>query len=176
MRNLSALFLTLTLLFPAAAQSGSAMPRIEGQSLAGSKVVLPEATGGRVALLIFGFTHASKTSTSEWARKIPADFGSQPGFVLYQLPVLEDVPRLIRGMVISGIKKSVPENQRDHFVILVQSEAELKKFVGYKEPDEAYLVLLDQNGKVVQQRHGKPEGEIYAAVKDELALLLSPHP
>lgn len=156
----------------AVAQSHSALPPIEGQSLAGRKVVLPDAATGNIAVLIFGFTRASKTPTSDWAKKLRVDFPSQSALDVYQVPVLEDVPRLIRGMVISEIKKGVPENERHHFVIVVQSEAELKKFVGYKDPDDAYLVLLDRKGNVVKQLHGRPASDSYEPLKQALSSLL----
>lgn len=149
------------------------MPFIEGQSLAGRKVVLPDAAAGNVAVLIFGFTRASKTPTSDWAKKISSDFGSQTGFALYQLPVLEDVPRLVRGMVISGIRKGVPENQRDHFVIVLHAENELKKFVGFEQLDDAYLVILDASGDVVKQLHGAPNPATYTQLAQKLDSLLS---
>src|SRR5579863_6264015 len=97
----------LALVAAMAAQATQPMPRIEGESFAGQKVVLPDAARGKVAVLIFGFTKASKESTSAWAGKIRAELGTRTGFELYQLPVLESVPRFIRGMVISGIKKGV---------------------------------------------------------------------
>lgn len=156
----------------AVSQSHSAMPPIEGQSLAGRKVVLPDAAAGNLAVLIFGFTRASKTPTSDWAKKLRADFPGQSALDVYQIPVLEDVPRLIRGMVISGIKKGVPENERNHFVIVVQSEAELKNFVGYKEPNDAYLVVLDRKGNVIKQIHGRPASGSYERLKQVLGSLL----
>lgn len=149
------------------------MPRVEGESLAGRRVVLPDATKGHVAVLVFGFTKASKEPTRAWAEKIRAEFGNQSAFELYQLPVLEDVPRLIRGMVISGIKKGVPEKLRDHFVPVLQGESELKKLVGYKEPDDAYLVILDPSGQTVQQLHGPFTEAAYAHLRDELQRLLN---
>ena len=149
------------------------MPRIEGESLAGRKVILPEATAGKVAVLVFGFSKASKTPTGAWADKTLSEFGSQPAFELYQLPVLEAVPRLIRGMVISGMKKGVKENVRDHFVPIVQGEAGLKKLVGYKEPDDAYLVILDRSGQIVGQMHGAYSETEFARLEDQLHKLLS---
>src|SRR6266700_5667485 len=96
-------FCFLMLACVAAAQSGQTLPKIEGESLAGHKVVLPDSAKGNVAVLIFGFTKASKEPTSAWAEKIYGDFGSRPRFELYQLPVLEEVPRFIRGMLISSM-------------------------------------------------------------------------
>ena len=151
----------------ALAQNTSNLPHTEGETLAGTKLTLPDAVSGKYAVLIFGFTRGSKKPTSEWANKVRTDFGTAP-LELYQIPVLEDVPHLIRGMVVSGIRKGVPENQRDHFLIVVKSERELKQFVDYKEPDDAYLVSLDPTGKVIQQLHGSPTPDTYARLKQAL--------
>ena len=163
----------LALLDSSIAQNARQLPRIEGDSLAGHHVVLPEAAAGKAAVLIFGFTKASKVPTSTWADKLQPDFGMRPGFEVYQLPVLEDVPRFVRGMVISGIRKGVPENKRDHFVPILQGEAELKKLVGYKEPDDAYLVTLDRAGNIAQQIHGAPNDSNYAQVRSAIEALLN---
>jgi hypothetical protein len=163
----------LALLNSLSAQTARSMPRIEGDSFAGHKIVLPEAAAGNVAVLIFGFTKASKVPTSAWADKLQAEFGTRPGFDLYQLPVLEDVPRLFRGMVISGIRKGVSENKRDHFVPILQGEAGLKRLVDYKEADDAYLVILDRAGNIAQQIHGTPNDANYARVRSILESLLN---
>jgi hypothetical protein len=148
------------------------MPRIEGESFAGQKVMLPDDAKGKVAVLVFGFTQASKGPTSTWGQKIFSEFGNEAGFALYQLPVLEDVPRFVRGMVISGMKKGIQENMRDHFVPILQGESELKRLVAYKEPDDAYLVVLDPSGKIVQRMHGSSSA--YEQLRKEIQVLL-PH-
>lgn len=155
-------------------QNRQPLPRIEGQSFAGQQVVLPDAASGKIALLIFGFSKGSKIQTGDWAKKISADFGTRPGFALYQLPVLEDVPRLFRGMVISGIKKGVPENQRDHFIPILLGEADLKQELHFSESrsDDAYVVLLDRNGMVVTEFHGPPNGPLYPQTKQQMEELL----
>lgn len=163
----------LALLNSSTAQSARQLPRIEGDSFASHHVVLPDAAASKVAVLIFGFTKASKNPTSAWAEKLQSDFGSRPGFEIYQLPVLEEVPRFIRGMVISGIRKGVPENKRDHFVPILQGEADLKKLVGYKEPDDAYLVILDRAGNLVQQIRGAPNDSNYAQLRSSIESLLN---
>lgn len=166
------LLLALALVAAMAAQAAKQLPRVEGESFAGQKVVLPDAARDKVAVLIFGFTKASKEPTSAWARKIHLEFGTRSGFALYQLPVLESVPRFIRGMVISSIKKGVPEDMRAHFVPILQDEAELKKLVNYKETDDAYLVVLDHDGQIALQRHGAFSEAAYGQFRDGLQGLL----
>jgi hypothetical protein len=156
---------------PGAAQVPQ-IPRIEEENLAGHQVVLPNAASGKVAVLVLGFTKASKEPTSAWANKVLADFGNQCGFVLYQMPVLEEVPHFIRGMVISSMKKGVPESQREHFVPVLHHEADWKKLVSYKEPDDAYLVVLDRSGTIAYQMHGTLNDQNYAKLRTELQTLL----
>lgn len=172
-RTRGTVVLLSALLLPALALAQpQTMPSISGKNLAGGKVVLPDAAKGKVAVLIFGFTKASKEPTKAWATRFNSELGSQPDFVLWQLPVLEDVPRLIRGMVISGMKKTVPENLRDHFVPILESEAELKTLVNYKDADDAYLIVLDRFSRIAQQSHSaSPEGT-YAQLRTEIQSLL----
>ena len=167
------LFSVFLLVVLAAAQTTPLMPTIDGESLTGSKVSLPEAAKGKVAVLVLGFTKASKTATSAWADRLFADFAAQNGFALYQLPILESVPGFVRGMVISSMKKGVRSNMRDHFVPIVHGEAELKKLVGYKEPDDAYLVVLDSGGNVIEQRCGPFNGATYAQLRVDIQSQLS---
>jgi hypothetical protein len=156
----------------AISQVAEEMPQIEGESLAGQRVVLPDAARGKIAVLDFGFSRASKVPTSDWGKRLSSEFGGRPDFALYQLPVLEDVPRIIRGMVISGIRKGVPDELREHFVPIVTGEAAIKTLVMYKEPDDAYLVVLDRAGKIAWQQHGPLSDAAYTRLRAQVDLLL----
>ena len=71
--------------------------------------------------------------------------------------------------MISGIKKGVPENKRDHFVPILPGEVELKNFVHYNEPGDAYLVVLSRTGKTLALNHGStPSDPNYAQVREEI--------
>src|SRR5579871_4089065 len=152
--------------------NGPQMPRIEGATLAGRSVMLPDAAAGKTAILVFGFTKASRGPTTAWGKRIDEKFGSAPEVVWYELPVLESVPRLIRGMVISSIKNDTPENLRDHFVPVLHREAESKKFVNYDAHDDAYIVVLDSHGNLRYQIHGAWSEAAYAQLQKALDELL----
>lgn len=147
-------------------------PRLEEESLAGQKIVLPDAASGKVAVMVLGFSRGSSKATEARAKRILSDFGKDPGFVLYQLAVIEDAPRLIRGMIGLGIKKGLPESQRATFVLVTQQEAALKQLVGFKEPDDAYIVVLDRSAKVVYQTHGASTDPTYGELQARLQTLL----
>ena len=147
-------------------------PRLQEENLAGQQVVLPDAAAGKVAILVFGFSKASQNTTGAWMKRLQPDYGKSAGVVLYQLPVLEEAPRILHGMIVSGMKKGVAENLRANFIPVMHNEAELKKVVSYKEADDAYVVVLDRSGAIAYQTHGATPDANYAQIHTKVESLL----
>lgn len=144
------------ILLAMAAVAAESLPRFEGQSLSGNAVTLPDAAKGRAALLILGFSRGSQAQTKAWGQRVETAFRANPKVVIYSNAVLEDVPRLVRGMVARGIKSGIPAGQQDRFLLVYQHEQELKRAVRFKRPDDAYLVLLDGTGNILWRFAGAP--------------------
>jgi hypothetical protein len=154
------------------AASAQQLPRLQEESLAGQQVVLPEAASGKIVVLVLGFSHASSTPSGAWAKRIRSDFGKAPGFEVYQLAVLEGAPRMLRGMIISGIKKGVPDSERPTFIPVLHNAEQLQKLVGYKAEDDAYIVVLDHSGNLVYQTHGASVDSGYSELRAKVQSLL----
>jgi hypothetical protein len=133
------------------------IPNIEGETLSGKKVSLPRDLGSKPALLIIGFTHGSQAQTKAWSLRV------QDRFLTWSIAVLEDVPRLVRGMVTHSIKSAIPKEQYDRFLLLYRGEKELKQVAGFDRPDDAYLLVIDGAGAVRWSCHGSVTG---AAVEE----------
>jgi hypothetical protein len=164
--------LALSILLFTVATAAQQFPHLEEENLAGQKIVLPEFVSGKVAVLVLGFSKASSTPTGAWARRAHEEFGKNPGFALYQLAVIEEAPSFIRGMIISGMKKGMPDVQRAFVVPVVHQESELKKLVNFRQPDDAYIVLLDRNGAIVYQAHAGTADPGYADLRAKVQALL----
>ena len=157
----------IAMLAAAPAWCADLFPHIEAENIPGKKIVLPEDAKGHATVLVIGFTHASQNQTKAWAAQL------QPSFEMYSLAVLEDVPRLVRGMAVGGIKGGVPQNQRDHFLLVFHGEKELKAAAGFEKPDDAdaYLVLLDRDGAISWRFHGPFSESTRDELKTRLAAL-----
>ena len=140
---------------------GQALPAIQGETLAGKKVELPGAFGAQ-AVVIVGFTHASQKQTKEWGQRLR---GQVP---VWSIAVLEDAPKLVRGMAVHGIKSGTPKEDYDRFVVVVKGEKELKEAAGFATPDDAYLIVVDGAGTIRWRFHGPATD---AAVADARANL-----
>ena len=82
--------------------SAEKFPAIEGENLVGKKVAFPQVAEGHPTVVVIGFTHGSQSQTKAWSAQLHPEIAS------YSLAVLQDVPRLVRGMAVAGIKSDVP--------------------------------------------------------------------
>ena len=123
-------------------------PEIEAENLLGKKVALPEVLKGHPTVIVIGFTRASQSQTKAWNARL------EPELAPYSLAVLEEAPRLVRGMAISSIKGGVPQNRRDRFLLVFHGEKQLKDAVGFERSDDAYVIVTDRNGLIQSHFHG----------------------
>jgi hypothetical protein len=168
--RIAALTLLCLVLLPLKAQ---VPPQIHGTAVSGRAHVLPDELKGRVAVLVLGFTRNSSLPAGAWAGKFKADFSRNPDVAVLQLPFLEEVPRMFRGMAKSGVEKSAGQD-RDTVIPIFESEATFKQLVHYAKPDDAYILVLDRTGAI----RGVFSGQVatqYADARERVShLLLKP--
>jgi hypothetical protein len=130
------------------------MPRITGENLSGKQVSLPSTSAGAVAIICIGFSRASQSQLKPWAERATKAFRQNDRVLVYSVAVLEDAPRLVRGMAVHGMRSRVPAQQQDHFIVVYRGESELKRITGFQRPEEAYVLLLDPRGEIQWVSHG----------------------
>src|SRR5438270_459187 len=158
-KQLCAVWLTCSLALAgisSAAAAAEVFPTVHGETLSGKGVVLPEAIKGRPAILILSFSRAAQEQTKAWGERLKAQ---KVAAEYFQLLELEDVPRLFRGAVKSGIKKGIPPASYESFILLFEGQDALKKVVGFQKSPDAYVLLLDGRGNIVWREQGPVSDE-----------------
>ena len=156
----------------AAAQAQNAqIPTTHGTTFAGNQVTLPGDLHGRVGVLVIGFSKNSGDMCKGWGQRVAGSYGDARDVLYYQMPVLEGVPKLIRGMVVKGIRSGVPGAEEPHFLPMFSGEAEWRKVAHYANPDDAYVLVVDGDGRVRWQTSGKVTDAGFAALKEQVETL-----
>lgn len=150
----------------AACAWGQVLIRVEGETLSGRRIVLPDDAHGKNVFLVIGFSRKGGDASRGWEQRLNKDFGADSRYVIYPIAVLEDAPRFMRGIIKSGIRRGAPPSELDRFVIMVHGEDELKRFVAYSAQDDAYLILVDRNGETCWRGHGSFEEQQYRALRE----------
>ncbi len=145
------------------------IPPLHGTTFVGEAVALPDALRGKVGVLIVGFSQGSRAEVAEWGHRLADDAERPAGLEFYEMPVLESVPRLLRGWVTKKIKESVSARGQAHFLPVEDHEAEWKRVAGFRAADDAYVLVVDGNGVVRWRTQGGLTDQAYAEMKRQAA-------
>ena len=152
---------------------GDQLPPLRGESLTGRAAVLPQAASGRVALLMLGFTYDSRFSIETWAKRFRKDFGSTPRVTFFEVPMIGGFATLGKWFIDSGMRRGTPKADQENVITVYGGTDAWKQRVGFHDPKAAYLILIDQNGKVVWSHAGNFEEEPYQKLSSQLVKLLA---
>lgn len=131
-------------------------PSLSTRNLDGAAVRVPDAFQRGPTLLVIGFTRDSGEQTRAWARRA----AGESGVAVWNVAVIEDVPGLLRGMVVRGLRKGVPAELHARFLLVDDDSAQWKALAGFlpQREDAAHLVLLDAARRIAW-RHAGPVDE-----------------
>ena len=150
---------------------GDALPTLRGQFLSGRPAALPEAASGKIALLLLGFTYDSRFQVEGWGKQFRAQFGTDPRVTFYEVPMIGGLARMGKWFIDSGMRKGTPKSDYEHVITVYGGTDAWKQRVGFKDPNAAYLILLDPSGKVAWRHAGGLENQAYDALSAEVAKL-----
>lgn len=136
------------------ASQPSNIPTVQATALDGHTVSLPRDLPA-ATVLILGFGRHSSDATTAWEKPTRAQFSHLPGITFYDMAMLQEVPRFMRGFVIGRVRKAVPDVLQPNFLTLTDHEPEWKQAAGFdpKQEDAAYVMVVDHAGAVRWSTH-----------------------
>lgn len=158
--------------FVAALSFAQSIPAIQAKALDNTEILLPHPGSQQLLILVVGFSQKSGKACEVWSKKISADYHADPRIAYFSLPILESAPSLIRPMIVYGIRKGIPDEERGRTVPIYFHESEWKKLVNFSAPDDAYLIVAGPDGKSLWQAHGAYSDAIYSELKKNIANLV----
>jgi hypothetical protein len=106
------------------------------------------------AILIVAFTRKSGEQGKQWGLEVSKMTCNGQPVQWYELPVLSDVPRLVRPLVLRAMRSGLTPELRSHFVPIYANSETWKRSVNFSVPDNAYIALTNKSGQVEHLWHG----------------------
>lgn len=149
------------------------IPETQGKALDDTPVIFPQKGDSRPLIIMIGFSHKSSQGFDAWNKKILSSYLSDPKVVYYEVANLQGVPSFVRGMILHGMRRTVPKPEHPHFLPIFSAEEEWKKAAGFSDPNAPYVLVADATGKIVWQTHGMPTESSIAECKETIAKLIA---
>lgn len=152
---------------------GDRLPPLKGEFLSGRTAILPQAASGSVALLMLGFTYESRFQVEAWAKRFRQDFGTRPGITFFEIPMIGGLARMGKWFIDSGMRRGTPEADHENVITVYGGTNAWKQRMGFNNPKAAYLILIDQQGRVAWRSAGSLDEQRYRALSSEVSRLLA---
>jgi hypothetical protein len=142
------------------------LPATAAETLSGEKLEFPSALAGKASVCVFGFSQESGDAVKVWMNQLSKD-----GINAWSIAELESSPRLMRGVIRKGMRKSTPPQLLDHSLVLTKDAKAWKRVLGTKQEKLPVVILLDAAGHIAWNYVGLPRHGPYGELKAKLAAL-----
>lgn len=153
--------------------TGEPLPELKGEFLTGKQAVLPTASQGRVALLALGFTYDSRFAVEAWVKRYRAEFPDKAKTTFFEVPMIGGMARLGKWFIDSGMRRGTPRADHENVITVFGGVDPWKERVGYKNEKDAYLILLDEEGKIRWMHHGGFEDGAFKTLAEQVRGLMA---
>ena len=157
---------------------GERMPELKGQTLTGRTAVLPQASAGKVTLVVMGFTYKSRFAVEAWADWYRTTIDPATAVTFFEVPMIGGMATLGRWFINRGMRKGTPVELHDHVITVYGGTGDWKQRLSYSttHEDDAYLIVLDRQGVVRWLHHGVFDQPRADELKGLLTSLAGGHP
>ena len=126
---------------------GENFPRVNGQTLTEEERELPTYFKGSYVVLLLGYKQDSQFDIDRWL--IGLDM-TQTNIKAYEIPTIQGLfPRMFQFAIDNGMRKGIPKELWGGVITIYGDGAAVQEFTGNENPNNARVLLLDQQGKVI---------------------------
>ena len=130
-------------------------PRLQGISLLGEEVPLPDGFEGDINLVSMGFVRGHQEDINGWIDIIPDLTENFPELRFYEVPVIYEAGPLFRWWLNNGMRIGVVEEKARRRTITVYTDRDqFSQAIGLSDLEKIMTVLLDREARIIWQRSG----------------------
>ena len=126
---------------------GENFPAVKGQTLTEEKRELPSYFEGSEVVLLLGYEQDSQFDIDRWL--IGLDM-TETKIKAYEIPTIQGLlPRIFKSSIDEGMRKGIPKELWGGVITIYGDGATVQEFTGNQNPNNARVLLLDKDGKVI---------------------------
>lgn len=154
------LFLIFFSILSIAAIDGNLFPSIQGETLEGKQVNIPQTTMGKVTIVGMAYSKKSEDMLSSWLQPMYDKFIAKSGMFddydvnLYFIPMFTGTKKMAYNKTIKNLKAG---NHKDLHPYMMFYKGELEPYVTDLKMDRKdlpYFFVLDKKGNIVYSTKG----------------------
>ncbi len=126
---------------------GEVFPSVTGESLDNEEYIIPNDFQNSKVVLLLGYKQDSQFDIDRWL--IGLDM-TETKIKVYELPTIQGLfPRMFQTFIDEGMRSGIPKEIWGGVITIYKGGSTVQEFTGNENPNNARVILLDSNGKVI---------------------------
>lgn len=144
-------------------------PRLSGIDLDGAKHQMPQIFQNKMNVVVFYFNYEQQEDAYDWFEIIEPIMKKYPEVSFYEMPIIEEQNVLAREFLNNQLRrKAIDADARKRTIAVYTDREKFLKTMKMKE-DRVYLMVVGENGKMMQKIEGGTNDQNIAAFKKKWA-------
>jgi hypothetical protein len=142
---------------------GEIFPSVKGQALSGEEWTIPNGMQGKQAILLVGYKQDTQFDIDRWLIGLDMKSVETP---TYEIPTIAGLfPRMFATKIDAGMRRGIPKELWKGVITIYKDGETVQKFTGNERPNNARVILLDTDGKILYfQDNGFSVGNLNALI------------
>lgn len=125
----------------------SRFPTVQGKSLSGDLVSIPDRFAGKNTLVLVGYEQRAQFDIDRW---ILGALQAEVKVEIVELPTIAGMlPQMVQGFIDNGMRSGIPKADWGSVVTVYEDAPKIIEALGNDRPQSAYAVLLDRQGRIL---------------------------
>jgi hypothetical protein len=133
-------------------------PELKARTLAGSTIIFPAGTKDKATIICVAFKDEAQPLADTWTKDIMANY-SDSLINYFEVPMLKNGLKLMRGMIDGGMRKSIDKNLHDNVATYYGGLESYKKALLMPDDMSCYIFLIDKEGIIQFTTEGSADAE-----------------
>jgi hypothetical protein len=154
---------------------GHSFPALQGETLAGDSLKLPDSAVGQVTLLAVGFEREGASQFDSWYEAVHAHFDVPHELQLYGVYMISRGYYPLAGLIEKGIRNKLDSAKHDVVMTTYQPVWRYFRRLHVEDRNKVYIFLLDRRGRVQYRAAGFATNRKIQEMRQHCRLLISQH-
>jgi len=120
---------------------------MQGQTLEKHDVQIPAIFNAELNLLLIGYKQNSQFDIDRWLIGLEM---TETKVDSYEIPAIQGMfPRMFKTQINNGMRSGIPKNLWKGVITLYNDGETMQAFTGNKHPNNARIMLINQQGKIL---------------------------
>jgi hypothetical protein len=125
----------------------SRFPTVQGTSLSGDLVSIPDRFAGKNTLVLVGYEQRAQFDIDRW---ILGALQAEVQVEIVEVPTIAGMlPQMVQGFIDNGMRSGIPKTDWGSVVTVYEDASKIIEALGNDRPQSAYAVLLDKQGRII---------------------------